>query len=88
MSATAIDLEVSRYFRESYICWAIGQLDPLVEKELDELTSSGWENWKAVMEREYGLRAEHFRNLQTLLCTAAGLSSQEALDVLLRAESP
>lgn len=87
MPATVSDLEVARYFRESYFCWAVGQLDPAVEQELDELSLSGWENWKEVMEREFGYTAAEIQNRHAHLCATLGLSPDEALDALLRSES-
>lgn len=86
MPSTQLDLEVACFFRENYIVWAVGELDPVLERELDALSPRGWENWKAVMEREYGMNAGHIRNLHALLCESAGLSRDEALAAILRAE--
>ncbi len=85
MHATTTDREVSQFFRECYIRWAAGQLDPQDDDELNQLTPPGWENWKQVVERMNGYEAHQFRRLYTLLCETAGLSTEEALAVMLRA---
>lgn len=86
MPTTTSDRAIAEFFRENYIRWAVGQLDPRVEQELDELSPPGWENWKNVMERENGFVSAHFQHLQTLLCESTELSGEEALAVLLRTE--
>ncbi len=86
MNAQAVDFEVARFFRDSYIRWAVGMLDPEDVQDLDELSPAGWENWKDIMQRETGHDAGHFRQLQLLLCKTADLSRDEALEVMLRSE--
>lgn len=76
--------EISQFFRECYIRWATGHLEPAMDEELNELSPPGWENWKQTIERIHGYRPGHFRQLQAHLRKHARLSSDQALAVMLR----
>ncbi len=86
MPANNRDPVVAQFLRVHYIQWAVGQLEPSLARELDDLSPVGWENWKTTLERVNGLDAARLRGLHTLLCDTLGYSNDEALCVMFRAE--
>jgi hypothetical protein len=73
--------DAATFFRAHYVLWAVGQLEPEVEAELDALSENECENWKQIMHRECSWTPQELRFRFGLL--SRQMSAEEALEQLL-----